>query len=187
MKLPTITLIRHYIVDMLSENVDVGNRVFEARPNSPLFLDELPCINVHFTSEVISPSSGSKYYAKEHERVVDTIVTVCVENQLKKNENFLKTQRGQDYLDVLAQQVEDSFIGDRFFSKRLTDFDPNDNYDGLACGNKLNDIVVYDIESETNKTIIGKVLRFQVRYVGRSWDHKRYPWFTDIGLEQTPG
>jgi hypothetical protein len=43
-------IIRKRLVSLLKDNLDVGNKVFESRPNS-LWLSEVPCALIYFTGE----------------------------------------------------------------------------------------------------------------------------------------
>ena len=63
-------VIRHYLHDMISEGVDVGT-VVTCLANQPLFIEQLPAVNISYGEEAAEGLQGSasqtKYYKKKLE------------------------------------------------------------------------------------------------------------------------
>lgn len=176
---PRRTLIRHYIKNMLLDEVDVGGRVFVGRPNAPLFIETLPAVNIHFGEEPADVNVGDRYHVKDHIKKLETVVTVVVENQLELNEDPYETNRGEDFLDYLSAQVEYAFNDDWMLARRLPNFDPNTNYTGLASGIRLLGTLTYDVESEATRTCIGQSLRYEIPYVSKAYTDRRLSDFRE--------
>lgn len=178
--------IRRYIKEMLSAKVDVGGRVFTGRPNSPLFISELPAINIHFADEPAEINVGNAFFVKEYLKTANVVITVVVENQLAPDEDPRTTNRGEDYADYLGGQVEKAFHDDWMLARRLEGFDPDTNYLGLTHGSKLVGTFPYDVESEAEKTCIGYVLRYEIPYADDGTPDRRYPYFEGGNFYVTP-
>ncbi len=181
------TQIRRYIQEMLSEQVDVGGRVFTGRPNSPLFTSELPAINIHFADEAAEVNVGSEYFVKEYLKKAEVIITIVVENQLQPYEDPFVTNRGEDFADFLGAQVENAFKDDWMLARRLDGYDADFNYHGLTHGSALKGTFAYDVETEGQTTCIGTVLRYGIPYDDDGTPDRRYPYFTEAGVWVYPG
>lgn len=157
------TAIRYYLKNLLVDNVDVGGRVFVNRP-SPIFVEELPLVNVFFTSEKPELWSGDDVIPHIYRRHLKCVIHVCVAQPV--NDGPVNTvNTAEDEVDLLADQVERSLFDDRFFEKKLTGYDSStrDN-DGLLAGVILESVtpVIVDTESETR--IVSQELVFNLLY-----------------------
>jgi hypothetical protein len=178
-KLVQRAVIRRYIQDMLIADVDIADRVFTSRPNSDLFLEELPAINIHYGEETATPNVGNDFFVSEYKKIVEVNITICVYDQIKINEQPVKTKRGQDYLDYLSWQVERSFRNDIRLARRLPDFDADTDYMGLIHSSKLLGILTYDIDTKNDIGCLGSMLRYELVYDEPGYMDNIYPDFEE--------
>lgn len=183
--IPKITLIRNYIKAMLKQHVDIGGRVFFGRPNSPLFREEMPCINVHFGEEPAEVLTGSAVNVREYKKTCDLVLTVVAENNT--TDDYPEAIDAENTVDIICYQIEEIFKADNKLAKQLPDYDPNTNFLGLSYGCRLISSTVYDVDTEAEKAIVGKVLRYEVPYLDHGWPDKRFPEFINAIFQFVPG
>lgn len=179
MKLTKRAQIRRYIKEMLTAEVDVGGRVYTGRQNSPLFKSELPAIHIHFGDESAEVNVGSEYFVKTYLKKMQVNITAVVANQVS-GDSDLSVLDAEDYLDDLVHQVERAFHDDWMLARRLEGFDENSDYFGLTHGNKLLGSITYDVESDSDVTCIGSVLKYELPFEDDGYPDRRYPYL-EIG------
>lgn len=169
------TIIRHYAVDLLKRNVEVGGRVYANRP-SAVFLHELPMIVVSFTRENIEPYTGDKYNPVIHERTLSLAVDIlCEEPALADGQQINTSPSGDDELDRLGEQVERAFFADHTFAKNLPGYDPDKEYDSLLMGMRLEEVVPFEVETEAERRVLGQRLVFGCPYAKDVTANIRWP------------
>lgn len=169
--------IRHYIINLLREEVDVGGRVFACRPTSPIFLEELPSICVYFGIEENETWIGETFYPKEYRRHLPVAITIAAEDILEEQDTLNVSNRGDDYIDWLGLNVERVLAYDYQLARRLPDFDADKKFQGLTNGSKLDSTVPYEVETDTDRRIIGQTLRYIYPYITPVYLDLRLPDF----------
>lgn len=164
------TRIKTYIVDMLKNAVDVGDKVFPNRP-SPLFLNEAPCVLVYFGNETVDIESGDKYCAHEYER------TVAVHTDILSVES-------EDHLDFLGEQIEHAFSNDWFLGRNLPGYSET-NRIGLSRGITLAGVEPYDINTDSENTIYGQRLTWSVPYIYDNYSNEKLQTWEEYKFEIT--
>lgn len=178
--IPKRSLIRNYVKAMLKDGVDVGGRVFVGRANSPLFLEELPAVNIHYGDETCEVSVGAKYQVREYTRVLPVVITVVVANQPGPDGPH-DSSSAEDFLDHLGSEVEQCFNDDRMLARRLPGFDENDNTHGLLGGSRLTGTLVLDVDPEATSTVLGQSLRYELVYATAADGRRRLLDFESYG------
>lgn len=173
-KLVTRAVIRHYLVDMFKDEVDVGNRVFANRP-SDAFLEELPCLFLFFEDEPTEIIVGDRFGVKVYQRTAQLNVCVVCEGLRTPDESA--KNKGEDFLDFLGHQVEQAFYNDWRLARRLKDFDPNTNYEGLTHGNRLVSVTPYEVDTDSERRMLAQDLRWVVPYQTNAFVDKKYDSF----------
>lgn len=156
--------IRHYLINLLKDTIDVGGRVFSNRATSPLFLEELPALCVTLMDETTEVLAGSTFLVKEYRRDLTAVITVAVEDVEDPAVPINENQKGEDYLDYLAAKVERELFYDYRLARRLPGFDPNTNMQGLTHGVRLTGVATYDVDTEGDRRVIAQDLRFTYPY-----------------------
>lgn len=170
--------IKHYAVNMLKTQIDVGERVFANRPD-PIFLEELPCICVYFDEETTDILSGDRYHVREYQRETMLVVCIVVEDLVAPQTSINISQRGEDFIDYLGYQVEQAFFDDIHFARNLTGFDPNTNVQGLTLGQRLLSVAPYEVAIENEKRMIAQELKWVLPYQTPGYVNKKYPTFAE--------
>lgn len=181
------SLIRHYIKNMLSNHVDVGGRVFVNMVNSPIFVEELPCVNVTFSEEPADNWVGISPGIKSYKKNMQVVITVVVAKRHVDGDGHSDYQRSFDYLDSLSESVEACFNDDSTLARDLPDFDAEYNYGGLCHGAFLNGSLPYDAETETETPCIATAIRYTVPYDTDASADRRYVDFVMGTVTVTPG
>jgi hypothetical protein len=171
--------IRHYLINLLREKIDVGGRVFSNRATSPVFLEELPAVCVTLMDESTEVIAGSQYLVKEYRRDLNVTITVAVEEVRDPDSNINENQKGEDYLDYLALQVERELFYDYRLARRLPGFDPNTNMVGLTHGVRLTGVSTYDVDTEGDRRVIAQDLRFIYPYQSPGYVDLILPEFSE--------
>ncbi len=170
--------IRHYVTELLKAKIDVGGRVFANRP-SKVFADELPIVMVAFASENVAPWVGDARRATVQERELTLHVELLAEEPPAANKtNPNEGCEAEDTLDRLSDQVERTLFGDPFLEKNLPNYDPDrlDN-EGLATGLRLESVDAFDVNTRSEKRVVGQQLTFVLTYVKDVHAKKRLPNF----------
>ena len=173
--LTTRSQIRHYIINMLKDEVDVGGRVYANRPTSPIVLEELPSVCVYFGDETTDVIAGSGFHVKEYERKALLVITIQVEEIIDPTTPINESTKGDDYLDFLGHQAERAMFHDWRLARRLPDFDPEERRAGLTHGSRLEGVSTYEPETEGERRVIAQDLRFLIPY--------RTPGYKDLKLD----
>jgi len=162
------TLIRKYIVEMMKENIDVGERVFTCRP-SPVFLNEAPCIFVQTGSEGVEVESGDKYCAHEYEKTLTVNIDILSLESL-------------DHLDYLGEQVENAFCYDWMLGRRYSDFDISAPT-GLSRGVTLASADAYEVDTDSENTAYGQRLTYSVPYIWDNYSKDKLPTWDEYKFD----
>ena len=157
------TAIRHYAVELLKHKVDLGGRVFANRP-APRFLENLPCICVYFEAEPTTTKVGSGNIPKQQERTLTLNVDILTEDPIDSESEIEMSQKGEDFLDEIALQVEMALYDDKFFAKELDGYDPQDIDSGLIDGVILTNTIPYGMDSGGDRRIIAQRLQWNAIY-----------------------
>lgn len=175
--------IRRYIVDMLRETVDVGGRVFANRPTSAVFQHELPVVLVYFEDEDNQVWVGDSLHQKVLRKNLEVNVTTVVENIYDPTANLDDLRMGEDYLDFLVEQVEDSLHFDHTLARRLPEFDPNHNFLGLVQGSMQSGSTTYEVETDGERSMIANTLKVTYAYERDTFKDKRFASFDEYLAE----
>lgn len=169
--------IRHYITNLLKNNIPIENRVYANRINSPIFLEQLPCICVYFEDEQVEMISGSQFRVKEYQKLLTIAITIVVEDIVVNEDNIDESSKGEDYLDYLSEQVERVLFFDWRLARNLDDFDEEQHTNGLTFGSRLLNTTLYDVETESDRRIIAQTIRFLYPYNVAGYLDLRYKDF----------
>lgn len=153
---------------MLKTRVDVGGRVFANRP-SPLFLEELPCICVHFGPEPTTVITGSPKIPRDYERNLTLYVDIINDDPIDEESTPEQSQKNEDFVDEIAFYIERAFDDDIFLAKDLPDYNPRDKTKdaraiGLTYGRVLSSTDPYNADSKGDRRVIGSRLSWQLPY-----------------------
>ena len=78
-------------------------------------------------------------------------------------------------LKVLSDSQE--VLGARVLARRLKDFDPNTNYEGLTHGNRLVSVTPYEVDTDSERRMLAQDLRWVVPYQTNAFVDKKYDSF----------
>ena len=155
--------IRHYIADMLRDEIDVGGRVFMNRP-SAIKSEEMPLVIVMMDESKNDVWSGDPEHVKSYKVQLQVNITVAVEQIADSETTPDMNDAGPDFLDWLSYQVERAFKRDPMLALRLDGYDPNSNYLGIIHGHRIEGTSTYEVETESEKTILAHQIRIVITY-----------------------
>lgn len=173
MRLLERSKIRHYLINLLKDEVDVGGRVFANRTESPFVQEELPAICVTFTNEPAKVIVGSSYLPKEYEKALGVTISGVVEEGNVPGVELDTGDAGEDYLDWLMGQAEEAINADKRLSKRLEGYNPATNREGLTFGAVLVNTVTYDVDTKSEKRLIAQDKTFIFPYNTKAYSNIR--------------
>lgn len=178
MTAPKETLIRNYIATLLRNEADVGNRVFTNR-KSVLFKEELPAVSVEYGVDNYEIAAGDKYKAELYEHKLNLSIVIAIEDVPADGVDQLQNQEGQDQLDLITKKVKDALGHDWRLSRLLADFDPNDNYEGLANGLHLLGGATYEIDTGSEQKVIAREIGMVVFWTDDAFPEIRFSPFQE--------
>lgn len=173
------TSIRYYVVNMLKNAVDVGDKVFPNRP-SRIFIEEAPCVLVYFGAEPIEVESGDRYCAHEYNRTLQLKIDIL-------------SLEDEDHLDYLGAQIESAFREDPFLGKSLTDYSES-NLIGLSRGTTLANITPYNVNTDSEIPVYGQTITINCPYITSeytgvktdTWEEYSFEIRRSDGIETDP-
>ena len=161
-------VIRHYVADMLKDEVDVGGRVFMNRP-SAVAIEELPLVIVMMDDEEDEVWAGHPEHVQEYKINQKVSITIAVEQIQDGGTNPDLNENGSDFLDWLSYQTKRAFKKDYVLAQRLTGYDPNTNYKGLVHGHRFTGASTYEVEVENERKILARQIRLELPYEEHGW------------------
>jgi len=176
--------LRRYLVDLLKDTVDVGGRVFPNRP-SPVFISEVPCVLVHFSTEPTDVIVGDMYSPKEYQanaRVnIDFLTDEVINPDAEPNEN----ERTEDRLDFLSHQARQAIFDDWTLAKRLPGFDGNNpkTWTGLSLGMRLVSADPYNMDVDSERRVAAQRDQFEIPYQFSAYKDYRFKDFKEYKAE----
>jgi len=175
------TVIRRYLVNLLKANIDVAGRVFPNRP-SPLFLQELPCVLIHFGQEPAEVIAGDMYSPKQYQRNLRTNIDVITEELIDPDSLLNESQKTEDKMDFLAWQIEQTIFDDWTLGRNLPDYDP-EVPNGLTLGMRLVNTEPYIIDDKTERRILANRIQFETPYETDAYKLKRFKDFDEYDMK----
>jgi hypothetical protein len=151
--------IRKYLIELLKDKIDIGNRVIAGRPN-PFNIRNLPCLAVYFTIDSPAITSGDIYIPKIYERTLTINIDIICEQPTDPDNDLLI----DDELDIFAGQIEAYLHEDRFFSRKLSSYTGNFRDPGLINGLNLSDTTPYNIETGGERLIGAQNMQINLIY-----------------------
>ena len=173
----TRAAIRHYLINMLKDNVDVGKRVFQNRETSPLFLEELPVVCVKFGHEVNDVIVGSEFRPKEYQRELTVTISAVVDDTINPDVDINENQQGEDKLDWLMEQVEHAIEFDWRLARRLPGFSVANKTPGLTFGSRQTGTVTYSVETDDERRLIAQDTTYVFPYNTHTYRDLKLPDF----------
>jgi hypothetical protein len=164
---------------MLKEKVDVGGRVYSNRPDSPLFLEEVPAICVTFGQETNEVFVGTDFKPKEYLRHLTLVITAAVDSAKDPDADINESQEAEDYLDWLMEQVEHAVEDDWRLAKRLTGYSPTKHTPGLTHGSKQTTTATYEVTTDDERRLLVQDTTYVFPYITHTYRDKRLPDFLE--------
>lgn len=172
------TLIRKYIIALLKKHVDIGGRVYGNRPD-PVFLDELPVCLVHFDNEPAEVLVGDRYSPTTYQRNAILNVDFMVDQTAEPKIHPDQEDEAETLLDFFSYQTEVALFEDETLARELPGYDPDDvkTHTGLTLGMRLISTNPYNVDTESERRIVGQRLQVEIPYETNAYANKRLKTF----------
>jgi hypothetical protein len=158
--------IRLYAQALFKNSCAVSSRVFHNRSVARLLETELPAISLSLASGKKMIIVGNESYPKTYKEEITLWVTVVTSDVADAQRDDCP---GVLIHDALCESVSDAMANDRWFSKLLPGYDPDDDSPGLLMFSveETTDFDVQDLESGAQVSVSEIAFR-----LGVQWDHK---------------
>lgn len=170
------TAIRRYLIQLITDTVDLKGKVFPNRP-SPIFLKEVPCCLIYFESEPAQVIVGDTYNPKQLQRDlrvnIDFLMDEIINPELA-GDNI--NQDTEDQLDFYSWQAEQAIFDDWRLIKLL----PSDHIlkkVGLSLGGRLVNCDPYNIDTGSDRRIVAQRNQFEIPYDSDTYKDLKYDDF----------
>ena len=130
-----------------------------------MFLEELPAVNITFGEEENKVIDGSEFFPKWYECTSSIIATVVCDDIINASDGINESEKGADYIDYLAEQVEQTIGDDWYLSRRHPDYDEDrPEQTALTDGHRITGSSLYEVEVDSERRLLAIDIRIQFRY-----------------------
>jgi hypothetical protein len=172
-------LVRDYLVNVVGNALspDVGDRIYEGRPN-PVPSDQLPCVWLVPFSESMEKQGGTDYIPMDIDRKMNAVILIVVEPPNDPSESTTV----QDRLDEYGRKLEKAMKEDRRFQKLLDSWSGQASDEGVLAGSRLITVDT-DIESGSESPTAVMQLVYELLREDTTENEKRWDDFQSYLIE----